>query len=268
MDVITERGPLLWTASHPTAGNDEVVELSRGSASDLATATPAGLDASKGERSIGRLAPCGRPGRCRRRDVQDGAETVARRGPLPALTIGAVIWSSTTRRATGRSTASQAPGRDDRARRERRASPTAATSAGLAGSRRTSSSSTRTPRSRRRRVEGSSELDRTRLGVGAVAPRIEEPDGSLDYSLRRFPRLRSSFAQALFLHRRLSQGDLGGRGDPRSGRVRARRTLPSGSRAPASPCAGACSRRSAGSTRVSSTTARTSTSARGSGGRL
>ena len=37
--------------------------------------------------------------------------------------------------------------------------------------------------------------------IGAVAPRIVEPDGSLDYSLRRFPRLRSSFAQALFLHR-------------------------------------------------------------------
>ena len=37
--------------------------------------------------------------------------------------------------------------------------------------------------------------------VGAVAPRIEEPDGSLDYSLRRFPRVRSGFAQALFLHR-------------------------------------------------------------------
>ena len=34
-----------------------------------------------------------------------------------------------------------------------------------------------------------------------MAPRIEEPDGSLDFSLRRFPRLRSSFAQALFLHR-------------------------------------------------------------------
>jgi N-acetylglucosaminyl-diphospho-decaprenol L-rhamnosyltransferase len=44
------------------------------------------------------------------------------------------------------------------------------------------------------------ELDRDE-GVGAVAPRIEEPDGSLDYSLRRTPRLRSSFAQALFLHR-------------------------------------------------------------------
>ena len=44
------------------------------------------------------------------------------------------------------------------------------------------------------------ELDRDER-VGAVAPRIEEPDGSLDYSLRRFPRLRSSFAQALFLHR-------------------------------------------------------------------
>ncbi len=45
-----------------------------------------------------------------------------------------------------------------------------------------------------------SELDRDEQ-VGAVAPRIEEPDGSLDFSLRRFPRLRSSFAQALFLHR-------------------------------------------------------------------
>jgi GT2 family glycosyltransferase len=39
--------------------------------------------------------------------------------------------------------------------------------------------------------------------VGAVAPRIVEPDGTLDYSLRRFPRLRSTFAQALFLHRLL-----------------------------------------------------------------
>lgn len=37
--------------------------------------------------------------------------------------------------------------------------------------------------------------------AGAVAPRIVEPDGALDFSLRRFPRLRSTFAQALFLHR-------------------------------------------------------------------
>jgi N-acetylglucosaminyl-diphospho-decaprenol L-rhamnosyltransferase len=44
------------------------------------------------------------------------------------------------------------------------------------------------------------ELERNER-AGAVAPRIEEPDGSLDYSLRRFPRLRSGFAQALFLHR-------------------------------------------------------------------
>ena len=44
------------------------------------------------------------------------------------------------------------------------------------------------------------ELDRDER-IGAVAPRIEEPDGSLDYSLRRFPRIRSGFAQALFLHR-------------------------------------------------------------------
>jgi len=37
--------------------------------------------------------------------------------------------------------------------------------------------------------------------AGAVAPRITEQDGTLDHSLRRFPRLRSAFAQALFLHR-------------------------------------------------------------------
>ena len=37
--------------------------------------------------------------------------------------------------------------------------------------------------------------------VGAAGPRIVEADGSLDYSQRRFPRLRSTYAQALFLHR-------------------------------------------------------------------
>lgn len=37
--------------------------------------------------------------------------------------------------------------------------------------------------------------------AGAVGPRIVGADGSLSYSLRRFPRLRSTYAQALFLHR-------------------------------------------------------------------
>ena len=37
--------------------------------------------------------------------------------------------------------------------------------------------------------------------VGAVAPRIVNDDGSLDHSQRRFPRLRSTYARALFLHR-------------------------------------------------------------------
>jgi N-acetylglucosaminyl-diphospho-decaprenol L-rhamnosyltransferase len=37
--------------------------------------------------------------------------------------------------------------------------------------------------------------------VGLAAPRILEEDGSLAHSQRRFPRLRSTFAQALFLHR-------------------------------------------------------------------
>ena len=38
-------------------------------------------------------------------------------------------------------------------------------------------------------------------GVGIAAPRILEPDGSLDFSQRRFPRLRSTYAHAFFLHR-------------------------------------------------------------------
>jgi N-acetylglucosaminyl-diphospho-decaprenol L-rhamnosyltransferase len=37
--------------------------------------------------------------------------------------------------------------------------------------------------------------------VAIAAPRILEPDGSLDFSQRRFPRLRSTYAHALFLHR-------------------------------------------------------------------
>jgi N-acetylglucosaminyl-diphospho-decaprenol L-rhamnosyltransferase len=40
-----------------------------------------------------------------------------------------------------------------------------------------------------------------RQELGAVAPRIVGEDGSLDYSQRRYPRLRSTYARALFLHR-------------------------------------------------------------------
>jgi N-acetylglucosaminyl-diphospho-decaprenol L-rhamnosyltransferase len=39
--------------------------------------------------------------------------------------------------------------------------------------------------------------------VGAAVPRVVNTEGELDYSLRRFPRLRSTYAQALFLHRLL-----------------------------------------------------------------
>jgi N-acetylglucosaminyl-diphospho-decaprenol L-rhamnosyltransferase len=38
-------------------------------------------------------------------------------------------------------------------------------------------------------------------GTAIAAPRILEEDGSLAFSQRRFPRRRSTFAQALFLHR-------------------------------------------------------------------
>jgi hypothetical protein len=43
-------------------------------------------------------------------------------------------------------------------------------------------------------------LDRDE-GVGLAGPRILEADGSLAFSQRRFPRLRSTYARALFLHR-------------------------------------------------------------------
>jgi len=42
---------------------------------------------------------------------------------------------------------------------------------------------------------------RERSGVGAVAPKILNADGSLAFSLRFFPRLRSTYARALLLHR-------------------------------------------------------------------
>jgi GT2 family glycosyltransferase len=48
-------------------------------------------------------------------------------------------------------------------------------------------------------------LDRT--SAGAVAPRIEDDEGVLAWSLRRFPQVRSIFAQALFLHRWLPRAE-------------------------------------------------------------
>jgi N-acetylglucosaminyl-diphospho-decaprenol L-rhamnosyltransferase len=43
--------------------------------------------------------------------------------------------------------------------------------------------------------------------AGLVGPRILDDDGSLEWSLRRYPRLRSTYAQALFLHRVWRQAD-------------------------------------------------------------
>jgi len=51
-----------------------------------------------------------------------------------------------------------------------------------------------------RQLAETAELD---PGVAAVAPRIVDEEGRLDFSMRRFPRLRTTFAQALFLHRLL-----------------------------------------------------------------
>jgi hypothetical protein len=43
--------------------------------------------------------------------------------------------------------------------------------------------------------------------VGAAAPKVLDADGSLDFSMRRFPRLRTTYAQALFLHRAFPQAE-------------------------------------------------------------
>lgn len=43
--------------------------------------------------------------------------------------------------------------------------------------------------------------------AGIVGPRIVDEHGSLDYSIRRFPRLSSTYAQALFLHRLTPRAD-------------------------------------------------------------
>jgi N-acetylglucosaminyl-diphospho-decaprenol L-rhamnosyltransferase len=50
-------------------------------------------------------------------------------------------------------------------------------------------------------VERLGEVLETQPAVGAVAPRILHADGTLEHSQRRFPRLRSTYARALFLHR-------------------------------------------------------------------
>ena len=41
----------------------------------------------------------------------------------------------------------------------------------------------------------------TNAAVGLIAPRLEGDDGSLEFSRRQFPRLRSTYSRALFLHR-------------------------------------------------------------------
>jgi GT2 family glycosyltransferase len=38
-------------------------------------------------------------------------------------------------------------------------------------------------------------------GAAALGPKLVTPSGELDYSVRHFPRLRSTYARALFLHR-------------------------------------------------------------------
>ena len=73
--------------------------------------------------------------------------------------------------------------------------------------RRTCCSSTRTRVSSARAWRRSWRCSTREPRAGLAAPRILEDDGELAYSQRRFPRLRSTFAQALFLHRLWPRAD-------------------------------------------------------------
>jgi GT2 family glycosyltransferase len=62
------------------------------------------------------------------------------------------------------------------------------------------------------RIDGASlrtmiELLEAEPEIGAVAPRIVDEEGALDYSQRRFPRLRSTYSRAFFLHRIFPRAD-------------------------------------------------------------
>ena len=112
------------------------------------------------------------------------------------------------------------PSRRSRSRRTA-ASRTAATSAGAPAARRTSSSSTRT--------RGSGPMPLATLVAELDARRARRRGRAADRGARRLARLLAPPlpAPALELRAgalpppRLSRGDVGGRGDPRSGRVRA-----------------------------------------------
>jgi N-acetylglucosaminyl-diphospho-decaprenol L-rhamnosyltransferase len=46
-----------------------------------------------------------------------------------------------------------------------------------------------------------------RTSAGAVGPRIVDPSGSLEWSIRRFPEVRSIYGQAIFAHRLFPSAD-------------------------------------------------------------
>ena len=216
-------------------------------------------------RAVARLARCDR-GRRRRRDVQERGD--GRRRPSEPLAGLDWVRVIVVDNASGDGTVDAAPhaaGRDDRAGGERRLR--ARLQRRLAcGERalRPLPQPGRADRAPRRCEALAAELDRDER-VGAVAPRIEEPDGSLDFSLRRFPRLRSSFAQALFLHRVFPEAPWVDEviRDPAEYEQPHAVEWVSGACFAVRRSRARADRRAA--TRASSTTARTSTSARGSG---
>ena len=111
---------------------------------------------------------------------------------------------------------------------------------------RTCSSSTRTPASTPAALAPCGRPSTRDPRSALVGPRMLDEDGALAWSLRRFPRQRSTFAQALFLHRLLAAGRLDRRARARPGRLRAPGHARIGSPAPACSSAATRSRRSAG----------------------
>ena len=93
-----------------------------------------------------------------------------------------------------------------------------------------------------------------------VAPHITGPEGDLHWSIRRFPRVRSTFAQAVGLHRVLPRASWVDEVVRDRAAYAVGHATSNGHPAPRCSCAGRCSRSSAVWTRASSCTARTRTS--------
>ena len=175
-----------------------------------------------GRDAAGATCARGRDGRRRRRRLQQRRHAPRRASSRSPAATTCTSWSSTTPRPTTRSSQVADLRDHGRPRRPQRRLRGRLQHRHRRGRRRpTCCSSTRTRGRRPMRSTRSWPSSTADPGAGIVGPRILEGDGSLAFSLRRFPRVRSTWAQALFLHRVFPQRGVGRRAAARHRRLRA-----------------------------------------------